>query len=306
MASFGNFWKRSRSSCVENKRARRLFMESLESRNLLAAILTVEKYDNFGSDPPFGMNQAVRAGEQNLLYTVRITNSGNDDSTGITFVDNLPAHTSNGVLNVADAPAGSGAVVDQNPTTGDPRAIGKIALLHAGEHVDFSFQVAVDSNADLESVNPLHQIDNSVVVVDELGDAVVPGTGLDVAFHHFTATKTEADLAISKTADPVGPVHAGDSITYTIVVTNAGPSDSPPVAAGINMQDQVPTGISGLTVTSFVLTSYNGIGGPLQPTDWVKSGDTFTNTNAIPNGAVATFTMIVKVPDFASDGTVTN
>src|SRR5262245_12835307 len=154
MASFGNFWKRSRSSCVENKRARRLFMESLETRNLLAAVLTVEKYDNFNSDPPFGMNQSVRAGEQNLLYTIRITNTGNDDATGITFVDNQPAFTGLGELNVADAPAGSGAVVDQNPSSGDPRAIGKIALLHANEHVDFSFQVSVDSNADLESVNP--------------------------------------------------------------------------------------------------------------------------------------------------------
>ena len=60
MSLVGNLWKRFRSSPAQVKRARRLFMEPLEDRNLLAAQLTVTKTDSFTSQMP---PQSVRAGE---------------------------------------------------------------------------------------------------------------------------------------------------------------------------------------------------------------------------------------------------
>src|SRR5262245_10059459 len=104
MALFGNFWKRWRSSRVEKKHARRLCMESLENRNLLAAVLTIGKTDNFTD-----MGKPVPAGEQNLLYVVTVKNTGDTDATNITLVDTQPAFTGTGVFSVANAPAGTNA-----------------------------------------------------------------------------------------------------------------------------------------------------------------------------------------------------
>src|SRR4051812_8189454 len=108
MAFVGNLWKRFRASRVHHKRSRRLFMEPLESRNLLAAQLTVGKTDGF----PMG----VRAGEQNLTYTITIQNTGDVDATDISLIDSEPAHTSSGSLTVADTgDTDTHATVTQNP-----------------------------------------------------------------------------------------------------------------------------------------------------------------------------------------------
>ena len=48
-----------------------------------------------------------------------------------------------------------------------------------------------------------------------------------------------ADLSITKSATP-NPVVAGQNVTYTVTVANAGPSD----AAGVNVTDFLPAGVS--------------------------------------------------------------
>ncbi len=299
MALLGNLWKRFRSSTRMKKQARRLFMEPLEGRNLLAPLLTVIKTDNFND-----LGQAVPAGEQNLLYSITIRNDGDADAFGIHMTDQQPAHTSNGSLTVASQPATGGtATAEQNPGPGDDRAIGKLDVLHPGDSVVFSFQVAVDSNADLTSVNPQHQIVNSVNVFDDNGDTVNHTATPD----DTTPTKTIADMFVTKTASPSGTLHAGDDVTYTITVSNAGRSDSPATPQNpVVLTDHLPTGIPGATVTSFNITSYTGLSGPLSLTDWQKSGDTFSDSNPIPNGASAVFTMVVHIPAFATDGTLVN
>ncbi len=50
---------------------------------------------------------------------------------------------------------------------------------------------------------------------------------------------TSADLSVSKTDSP-DPVIAGNNLSYTITVTNAGPSN----ALGVSLTDVVPTGTS--------------------------------------------------------------
>src|SRR5205823_9296485 len=141
MSLVGNLWKRFRSSPAQVKRARRLFMEPLEDRNLLAAQLTVTKTDSFTSQMP---PQSVRAGEQNLLYSIKVQNAGDLDATTVNVIDAQPANTSNGSLTVASPPTmGGTATVVQNPSPTDDRAIGNIDVLHPGDFAIFSFQVAV-------------------------------------------------------------------------------------------------------------------------------------------------------------------
>src|SRR3954470_19014388 len=164
MTLLGNLWKRLRPSRVEKKRARRLFMEPLESRALLATVLEITKTDNFNS-----LQMPVPAGEQNLLYNITVKNNGQEDATGIQVIDQQPEHTSNGVFNVVGFPAGT-TVTILPPSGGQFE--GDIDVLHAGDSVVFSFQVAVDSNADLTTINPAHHIVNTVFVTDATGATI--------------------------------------------------------------------------------------------------------------------------------------
>jgi uncharacterized repeat protein (TIGR01451 family) len=70
-----------------------------------------------------------------------------------------------------------------------------------------------------------------------------------------------ADLAISKTAKP-NLVDAGTNVTYTIAVSNAGPSS----ATNVVVKDTLPANVNVLTVTPSVGSCTAGIpGNPLQP-----------------------------------------
>ena len=70
--------------------------------------------------------------------------------------------------------------------------------------------------------------------------ATDPTPANDAATDTDTVTKS-ADLAIAKT-DGVASVVAGTSTTYTITVTNNGPSDEP---AGVVVSDPIPAGTNG-------------------------------------------------------------
>jgi uncharacterized repeat protein (TIGR01451 family)/fimbrial isopeptide formation D2 family protein len=58
----------------------------------------------------------------------------------------------------------------------------------------------------------------------------------------FELTEATADLRVTKSVNPA-VVAAGASLTYTILVTNAGPSD----AAGVRITDVLPTGVEYVT-----------------------------------------------------------
>ena len=112
-----------------------------------------------------------------------------------------------------------------------------------------------------------------------------------------TDVATQADVSVTKTA-AAGPVVAGDTITYTITVANAGPSDAQTVA----LTDLVPAN------TTFVSDAQTS--GPAFTLTSPAVGGTGTITGTIAtlaSGASASFTVVVLVSPGTPDGTtITN
>src|SRR5262249_35356117 len=99
---------------------------------------------------------------------------------------------------------------------------------------------------------------------------------------------TQADLSITKTDSP-DPVVAGANITYTITLTNNGPSD----AQTVTVTDTVPPANTSL-VSATVTTG----------TGWSVGGSVTFSKATVAAGETAVFTIVVKVGSGVAQGTV--
>lgn len=128
--------------------------------------------------------------------------------------------------------------------------------------------------------------------------ASVTSTNFDTDLSNNSATDTESavapkvDLALAKTTTATA-IHAGDTVTYTLTVTNAGPS----TATGVVITDTLPTGLTFVSATG---------GG-------VAAGSTVTWSLAAPLAPLGTASvdLTVKVADdqvdpFTNTATVTS
>jgi uncharacterized repeat protein (TIGR01451 family) len=104
----------------------------------------------------------------------------------------------------------------------------------------------------------------------------------------------QADLVVNKTVD-LTIANPGNTLTYTITVTNSGPSDSP----GITLQDTLPASLINVNWTCSI-TSGTGSCGAAS-----GSGNNINTTLSLNNQAVATYTVTASVSGSAS-GSVTN
>src|SRR5262245_41796963 len=97
MSLVGNLWNRLRGTAaqaVKQKRARRLFLETLESRQLMVANVTVTITDNFANQMP---PQPVTAGAPMMVYTIAVKNDTlddmNSDAKDVQITQQTPTHT---------------------------------------------------------------------------------------------------------------------------------------------------------------------------------------------------------------------
>ena len=199
----------------------------------------------------------------NLTYTLTVTNNGPSDATGVVATDTLPA----GVTLVSATPS-------QGSCTLTTCNLGNLA---SGASATVTIVVNVASSTACGST-----LTNSVSVT---GNETDPNAANNTATAN-TAVICQTDLSITKNDSP-DPIHTNTQLTYTISVSNDGPSD----ASGVAITDPLPTGVV------FVSTTAS------QGSCTEASGTVTCNLGNLSSGDHATVSIVVK-PTLG--GTITN
>jgi uncharacterized repeat protein (TIGR01451 family) len=210
----------------------------------------------------------------NLTYTITVNNAGPSNATSVSLSDTLPAGTTFVSLPaVAGWSCTTGATIScSNPSM----AVGSAV---------FTLTVAVGPSVPAGTV-----LSNTATVSATTTDPT-PGNNSATA---TTKVNAAAGLSIGLTDAP-DPVVTGANLTYTISVTNAGPSN----AATGTVSDTLPAG------TTFV--SMTAPGGWSCTNPAVGAGGTSTCTNTSVPVGTATLTLVVKVgTSFAPNATITD
>ncbi len=217
---------------------------------------------------------------QALVYTIVVTNNGPSDATLVRMTDNLPdgirITTATSTVGTVTIPA---SAQDTTPANTDDLVV-DIGNLANGATATITVNATVlpGTTGTLTNVASVLSTDTSLTENVTANNTATETTGLT----------PEIDLRIAKT-DSIDPAIAGNALTYTITVTNDGPS----TATNVVMTDTLPTGVTFTSATSSQGTVANNAG--------VVTG---TLGTLAPN-ASATITLIVGV-NAATRGTITN
>jgi len=223
----------------------------------------------------------VTAGQM-LTYTIIISNAGPSDATNVMATDILPP----GVTFVST----SGCAEDPNgmPNCG-------LGTISTGGSKQYDITVTVDPGT-------TGTLTNNVSVLSDLND---PDTSNNSSSED-TIVNASADLSVSKSGDP-DPVTAGQMLTYTIIVSNAGPSD----AANVVATDTLPPGVTFVS-TSGCAEDPNGMPNCGLGTITTGGSKQYDITVTVDPGTTGTLTNSVSVssdaldPDTLNSSTSTN
>ena len=158
----------------------------------------------------------VTAGQE-LTYTVRIFNHGPNDAEDVTLADVV----SSPLFNPEFSTDGGATWQPWN----SPYPLGH---LPAGADLTILIRGTVDPSA-------TGDIHNAVTILSSTPDPD-PNNNTDTV---ITPIESQADISIVKLGSPK-PVHSGELLTYTLIVSNAGPSS----AADVIVTDMVPPSLS--------------------------------------------------------------
>ena len=168
--------------------------------------------------------------DSTVTFTLTVTNSGPNDTTGVVVTDTWPA----GLTYVSDD---GGDPSDYDPASGK----WTVGDLNAGAHATLHISATVD-------VGNTQIVNTAEVTASDLPDPdSTPGNGVigedDEASVALNA-RGVADLAIAKTVTP-SKVTKGQRTTYKLVVTNNGPDG----ATGVVVSDQLPSSVTFVSST---------------------------------------------------------
>ncbi len=194
---------------------------------------TVNKTIDLGVTKTANLTTAVAG--QNLTYTLSVTNNGPSTATNVRVIDDLP----DGVTVVSVTP--SIGTHNTGSTAGD--VVVDIPTMTSGQTGTITVVVTVPASQTASLVN-------QVTIGQSVSTGFTDSVSTNNSFSLTTPVTANVDLSITKTDTP-DPVVAGQTIAYTITVTNAGPSN----AAGVSVVDDLPDGIQVTSVTGLVGTT---------------------------------------------------
>ncbi len=174
-----------------------------------------------------------------VTFTLTVSNAGPDTATNISVEDTVPT----GFTYVAASISGG----DARDDSAAPLLTWTINSLASGASVDLTFQAEVLASGDFTNVA-------AVTASDQYDPDPTNNTDSE------TATPQIADVSLVKTVDDPSP-NVGDTVTFTMTVSNAGPSD----ASGVSVNDVIPDGYS------YVAGSIAGGDGRIDATDPILS-----------------------------------
>lgn len=156
----------------------------------------------------------------NVIFTIRATNSGPNNATGITVSEQLPA----GYTYVSDNGGGK-----YNRTTG----IWTVGNLNNGNSIALQITAKVNVAATANYVNTAE-----IQTANQIDPDSTPGNGLpEDDMSSATVNLKLADLELTKSVLPLS-AEAGDVVDFTLNLINKGPGN----ATGIAVQDIIPVG----------------------------------------------------------------
>ena len=217
------------------------------------ADLRVDKTDN--PDP-------VSAGND-LTYTITVTNDGPTAATSVTLTDTLPS----GVTFVSASPGCSFFAPNQ--------VICSLGTIPANDSVVVTIVVRPNAPGTITNTAEVTAAENDPD----------PSNNTD---SEDTEVQGIADLSITKT-DETDPVVVGQDFSYTLVVTNNGPS----AATNVVLTDTLPDGVIFVSAV------------PSQGSCTYAAGVVTCNLGTIPNGGTVTVTITIQ-PTVSNIGTIVN
>jgi uncharacterized repeat protein (TIGR01451 family) len=214
-----------------------------------------------------------------ITYTIVVSNNGPDTVTGANVADAMPSAVTGDSWS---AVASAGAAVTAPTGTDD---INDTVDLQPGATVTFTVTADIDAAA-------TGDISNTTTVTPP-ADVSDPNpfnnsaTDVDTTF-----MPPVADLAITNT-DPTGTYTPGGTITYTVVVSNDGPS----AVTGAPVADILPPAVTSATWSA----TASGVAGVA---DSSGSGNIVTTVDLQP-GASVTFTLVANIDPTATGDLIT-
>jgi uncharacterized repeat protein (TIGR01451 family) len=216
-----------------------------------------------------GIQKSVSFSGNTVTYTLLITNFGPATADGATYSDAVPA-TVSGINATCGTPAGGAACA--TPNVSGQNVTGTVPTLPSGGSVTITITGTAANGAN---------VDNTANVAPPSGTND-PSNGNNSSTATGNVPLPSADLSVVKNvAINTGVVPA--AVTYTLVISNAGPA----AADGASYTDNVPA-----TVTVGTPTCGSETGGAVCATQPSVTGQTVSGTiGTLPAGGTATITI---------------
>ena len=251
------------------------------------ADLVVTKADNVGGSSSGAVGTAIPG--QQMTYTIMVTNNGPSDVTGATIADSLPAGISSATFTASATGGATGFKASGSGSINDTAV-----NMPVGSTVTYTVTANVNSAA--------------TGTLSNTATASLPAGFTDPQPSNNSATDSDnltptADLSITKVdnhggssvANTVGNVVKGQTITYTIVVTNTGPS----AATGTAIVDTLPASVASDNFTAVATGGATGFTA-------TGSGNISDANVTLPAGSTVTYTVVATISATTTATTLSN